>query len=264
MLRRITRLVGSRLFALDGEVGKVHDVYFDDAHWVLRYLVVTTGGWLSGRKVLISPRAVAMIYPELRSIALSLTRERVERSPPIDTDKPVSRQHESELNRYYGYSIHGSASLPWGNGPLPPAAGPSASDFLELEERRRADEPNEADSHLRSTNEVEGYCISATDEKVGHVEDFLYDDETWALKYFVVDTGPWLFGRRVLVTRDCVRQVDWGSRSVSVRRTREEIKQGLEFDLDNPPPGDIEEALASERRGVESDGPGANSSHPHE
>lgn len=114
------------------------------------------------------------------------------------------------------------------------------------------------------TNEVKGYCISATDHQVGHVEDFLYDDETWTLKYFVVDTGPWLFGRRVLVTRDCVRQVDGGSRSVSVHRTREEIKQGLPFDLNNPPPGDIEEALAAEGCGAESAGPAANGSYPHE
>jgi hypothetical protein len=111
---------------------------------------------------------------------------------------------------------------------------------------------------------VKGYCISATDDPVGRVEDFLYDDETWTLKYFVVDTGPWLFGRRVLVTRDCVRQVDWGSRSVSVHRTREEIKQGVPFDLNNPPPGDIEEALASAGCGAESAGPAANGPYPHD
>ena len=81
---------------------------------------------------------------------------------------------------------------------------------------------------------------------MGHLEDFLVDDETWAIRYLIVDTGLWLFGRRVLVGRDCVQRVDWTSETVKVNCTREQIKQGSQFDMNNPPPGDFEAALSGE------------------
>jgi hypothetical protein len=180
VLRRIARLQGSWIVALDGEVGKVRDVYFDDISWVARYLVVDTGGWLSARKVLISPQAVVRIDRTLHTVSVSLTRERIKASPDIDTDKPVSRRHETELNRYYGYSAYWAGSMQWGTAPVPPPAAPTASDLLELAERRLAGAP-QPDTNLRSTREVSGYTIRAADGVVGHVKDFLFDDETWAI-----------------------------------------------------------------------------------
>ncbi len=249
MLRRISRMVGSHVVALDGEVGKVHDVYIDDTHWLVRYLVVSTGRWLSGRRVLVSPQAIEMIDHVLHAVSVSLTRERVRESPDIDTDEPVSRQHESEFNRYYGYSTYWAGTMQWSNGPLPSVSVPAAPDLIELEERRRTAATTQTDSHLRSTNEITGYNISAIDDKVGHVEDFLVDDETWAIRYLTVGTGVWMFGRRVLVGRDCIQEVDWASECVKVGRTREQIKHGFKFDMNNPPPGDYEAALAGEPPG---------------
>src|SRR5687767_2340606 len=55
MLRNIKDLRGYVIRAIDGTIGKVDDFYFDDEDWGIRYLVVDTGSWLSGRKVLISP-----------------------------------------------------------------------------------------------------------------------------------------------------------------------------------------------------------------
>jgi hypothetical protein len=249
VLRKITNLQASRIVALDGEVGKIRDIYFDDISWVVRYLVVATGGWLSGRKVLIFPQAVDLIDRKLRTVSVSLTRERIEASPDIDTDKPVSRQHESELNRYYGYSPYWAGSIQWGTGPMPPPAGPTASDLLELEERRLAGVPL-ADTHLRSTRELSGYTISALDGAAGHVKDFLFDDETWVVRFLVLETRPWVFGRNLLVSTACVQHVDWAAKSVEVGQTREQIEHSEEFDADCPPPGDLEAALKAN--------PGAN------
>jgi len=260
MLRRVKRLIGSQLLALDGEVGRIHDVYIDDADWDVRYLVVATGGWLSGRKVLISPRAVELIDGELHSVSVSLTRARVECSPNIDTDKPVSRQHESEFNRYYGYSSYWAGTMQWGNGPLPPVSVPAAADLMALEERRLMEAAGDADSHLRSAREVAGYSLVATDDRVGRVGDFLFDDETWSLHFLVVATGPWLLGRRVLVTRDCIEEINWGGEYVKVRRTRAEVEQGLQFDAMHLPAGDIATALSAEDRDC---GPKRDASHTH-
>jgi len=58
VLRRLKPLLGEAIAATDGEAGRVEEVYFDDDHWRLRYLVVNTGGGLTGRKVLVSPEAI--------------------------------------------------------------------------------------------------------------------------------------------------------------------------------------------------------------
>jgi len=58
MLQHIKELYGDKLAALDGEIGRVRDVYFDDKTWVIRYVVADTGSWLTGRLVLLSPHAI--------------------------------------------------------------------------------------------------------------------------------------------------------------------------------------------------------------
>ena len=50
MLRNVKDLRGYAIRATDGVIGRVDDFYFDDEDWGVRYLVVDTGGWLSGRK----------------------------------------------------------------------------------------------------------------------------------------------------------------------------------------------------------------------
>src|SRR4029077_12873986 len=77
MLISIKDPAGFHLAATDGSIGEVQDCYFDDVHWTVRYLVVDTGGWLSGRKVLISPMAVREIDAAGRRVIVALTREQV-------------------------------------------------------------------------------------------------------------------------------------------------------------------------------------------
>jgi len=114
MLRNITELRGYAILATDGHIGTVDDFYFDDEDWAIRYLVVDTGGWLSGRKVLISPLSLG--HPDFvgRLLPVSLTKSQVEHSPDIDTRKPVSRQHEAELFEYYGYPYYWGGAGLWG------------------------------------------------------------------------------------------------------------------------------------------------------
>ena len=109
MLYRMEKLIGMSIRASDGEIGKVKDVYFDDHRWGARYLVVDTGGWLEGRKVLISPIAIESIDWDKSGVQVTLTRQQVEASPPIDTDKPVSRQHEADFLGCYGYPSYWAA-----------------------------------------------------------------------------------------------------------------------------------------------------------
>ena len=81
------------------------------------------------------------------------------------------------------------------------------------------------DPHLRSTHGVSGHHIQALDGEIGHVEDFIIDDETWAIRYLIVDTHNWWPGKKVLVSPQWIERVSWGERKVFVNLSREVIKQ---------------------------------------
>ena len=99
MLRSMKALDGFTIGASDGDIGTVKEGYFDDRSFTVRYIVVDTGGWLAARKVLLSPIALRTMDWERQRITAALTKAQVEKSPNIDTENPVSRQHETT---YYG------------------------------------------------------------------------------------------------------------------------------------------------------------------
>ena len=103
MLRNINSLMGHKIHATDGELGKVDEFYFGDKTWDIRYMFVETGNWLLNRKVLIAPAAFKRPSPGSEPFAVALTRDRVRNSPDIDTKKTVSRQHEIELQKHYAW-----------------------------------------------------------------------------------------------------------------------------------------------------------------
>src|ERR1035437_6312095 len=92
MLTNAAHLKGFVVRATDGELGTVDQIYFDDETWAIRYLIVETGGWLSGRRVLISPISVVHTDLQARRVDVALTKQQVENSPDIDTRKPRSEE----------------------------------------------------------------------------------------------------------------------------------------------------------------------------
>src|SRR4249920_3332530 len=175
MLRSATYLQGFTLRAMDGEIGTVDQFYFDDETWAIRYLVVNTGSWLAGRLVLISPIAVGQTDWESKQLEVALTKRQVEGSPDIDTHKPVSRQHEAEYLGYYGYPFYWEGPYLWGSMTSPAGLAVQSSVVAEASASRA--ETESEDSHLRSTKEVTGYHIEATDGEIGHVENFIVDHD---------------------------------------------------------------------------------------
>ncbi len=246
MLHSIKRLDGIRIMATadEGEVGKVKEVYFDDEQWVVRYLVVDTGGWLGGRSVLISPYAVQSIDWPHHALFVNLTRNQVQGSPGIDTDKPVSRQQETEYHRYYGYPQYWESATFWAWGAMPVVTAPDPQIRQEEEARRQTEARRAgADAHLRSSKVVLGYRIEASDDSIGHVADFLFDEKTWAIRYLIVDTRNWLQGKDVLVSPEWIGAVSWSERTLSVALKRAEIEQSPEYDPAHAPSPKYERAL---------------------
>lgn len=221
MLRSARELRGYRVRATDGDIGRVADVYFDDSAWTVRYLVVDTGGWLSGRQVLVSPASCRAPDAAARILPVALGRQQVQSSPPAEADLPVSRQQEIELAAYYGWPdywvgepVYGAGGVGWA--PAAVARTPAAL--------------TGGDPHLRSAREVTGYHIQATDGEIGHVMDFLVEDETWVIRYLVVDTRNWLPGRKVLLAPEWVRHVSWAEMKVLADVSRERMRHAPAFD----------------------------------
>ncbi len=238
MLLKAKTLNGFKLDSLDGEMGTAKEFYFDDQDWTIRYLVADTGSWLSGRRVLISPQALVAAIGAEEHIAINLTRKQIEDSPSMDTDKPVSRQQEDELHAYYGWPPYWSAGPMAGVGyPVPGYLPESARD-----PEARVEKPK-GDPNLRSTREVTGYHIHASNGEIGHVEDFIIDDETWAIRYLIVDTKNWWPGIKVLVSPQWIERVSWNESKVFVNISRDAIKQSPEYRDESMLTRDYEDGL---------------------
>lgn len=229
MLRNLKQMQGRSLRARDGNVGEVKDVYFDDQSWTVRYLVVATGSWLKDRDVLIAPRALQPLSDQPDIVPVDLTIEQVRSSPPVDTRQPVSRQHEEALHQHYGWPVYWSPGPTTSPLPIPPA---TTSETVTT----GVDAPvvRQTDPSLRSARETLGYHIEANDGKIGHVEEFLFDDVAWVVRYLVVDTRNWLPGKKVIVAPQWIDAVDWARKSVVVSLSRASIKESPAYDPSAP------------------------------
>jgi sporulation protein YlmC with PRC-barrel domain len=254
MLRSTKDLEGYAIEATDGMIGEVKDVYFDDEKWVVRYLIVETGSWLASRKVLISPIAIGKADWAARVLAVSITKDQVRNSPDIDTDKPVSRQHEMQYLNYYSYPYYWGGANFWGNSTYPGAmltgvgyAGSGAEFLVAQAARGRADAETEGrqkgDPHLRSGNAVMNYHIEATDGGMGKVKSLLIDEETWAVRYLVVDTSNWWLGQQVIIAPQWIQAIGWPDATIDVKVTRQAVKDAPRYDPSAPLSRDHEMSL---------------------
>ena len=222
MLTNTTNLKGLVIRATDGEIGTVDQLYFDDESWAIRYLTVKTGSWLEDREVLISPFSVTGVDWPARRLDVELTKKQVKDSPSIDTQRPVSRQYETEYLGYYGYPLYWGGPLMWGPGSYPHGLTnriPTPKEVL-AEDVHLAS----MDSHLRSTGAVTGYHIVAMDGEIGHVAGFFMDDESWAIRYIEVATRNWWPGKKVLFSPAWIQKVSWVDSKVDVGLYRDAIQ----------------------------------------
>jgi hypothetical protein len=233
MQRRVSAFKNYTIEAPDGNVGYISDILFEDNDWNLRWFVINVGSWLSGRKLLIHPAALGRPDIRQRAFPVTLTKAEVEASPDITADQPVSLQMEQQQQAYYAYSPMWDAGAYGGNG-----FGLSDGMMSNIGGRMHYDTGPAGDPHLRSLAEVVGYHIHALDGDIGHLDDFLVDDETWKLEFIVVDTKNWGFGKHVLISPAQIKDIDWGSRYVRIDLTRYMIKSSpswQEPDWSDPP-----------------------------
>lgn len=227
MLYNMKSLVDCKINAIDGDIGKLDDFYFDDRTWAIRYLVVDTSNWTKGRQVLLSPVVIRKPDMSKKIIMVKLTKDQIKNSSDINTKKPGYRQNESEAY----WPVYGMNVL--------------TTSFLNQETipEKSTSKEGQSDPHLRSSEEISGYNISAVNGEIGKVEDMIVDDEAWTIHYWVVKTKTWLPGKKVLISPHWINLISWEDNKVYVDMTIESIKNSPEYDPSKPIYLEYEEEL---------------------
>jgi hypothetical protein len=258
MLLNTRDLVGYRMTATDGAIGIIDDLLIDDRAWTIRWITVDTGNWLHSRKVLLPPQSFGEPDHLGREIPINLDRKRIEQSPTVARDHPVSRQVEADIYAFYDYPPYWSqvSAKPItgvvGNMPMA-SIGTRASDNAQAQQAVPA-APSEAlitdtighgqdNPQLRSTNEMMGYYIQAKDGSSGHVEDILIEGHGWETRYLLIDTRNWWPGRKVLISPKWASSVSWSDRKVYLDMKREHVRTSPEYDPRKPIDHSYEERL---------------------
>ncbi len=214
MLLNVNRIKGFGIHATDGDIGRAKEVYFDDRECVIRYLVANTRRWLPGRIVLVPSSALRKPDCARKRIMLTLSKEQVENSSDPDKNRPVNREREYELNQQYGWKIY------WTEGPkvfLPADVEPDLAKY-------------DGDPHLQSTNSLTGFHVHAMEGVIGRLVDFIMDDDSWTIRYCVVDTGIGLSRRKALISPQVIHKINQQEMIVYVNLTKEKINACPEYD----------------------------------
>jgi hypothetical protein len=193
----------------DGDVGRVRDVYFYERRWRARYLIVDIRHWLRDRRVLLAADAVRMLDHVRRQVVVALTRTQVEQSPPTQTAVPVALQHDVDLYAYFGFPYSWTGAV---------LRGDPLSGF------------EHDDPHLCSAEAMVGYGVRGQDGEVGHVEDFLVDVRSWAIRDVVVRSKRWP-AHRLLISPFLITRASWERRELDVDQPRDAIARGSSFEM---------------------------------
>ena len=217
MLINTHHIYGSSVVATDKTAGTVRDLLFDDRTWQVRFLVVHSGRWLTGRSELLTPDVVDHADWMARQLSVRLTVDEVRQSPSADEYPPASQGREFQKSQLITWDAYWTGWLD--------------------------DSEEVADPHLDSVKEVTGYHLVAGDGEIGHVADFLVDDASWTIRYLVMDTRNWLPGKHALVVPSLVESFDWSERQVRVRLSRNQLRAAPAFEVAVPVTREYEEKL---------------------
>ena len=208
------------IHALDDKVGGIRDILFDDETFTVRYLVADTNTWLPlSRKVVISPISVKQLEEDSESVHINMTVDTLKNSPSIDEHKPVSREYEENLFKYFGYGYYWIGPGAWGE-----FAHPNELVELQRAEESETETPKKSTNHLRAVGEVGGYEVATTTDNVGHISNFVIDTESWKIIMLVVDTNNWLpGGKHLALLPSDIESIDWAAHSVVVNLSHDEL-----------------------------------------
>lgn len=239
MLQSAKSLLDYVVKAIDGNIGKVNNIYFDDQNWILRYVVIDIGLMFSDRIVLLSTSILKKPLTMEHLFPVSITKQQIWDSPDITTNLPISRVHEIALHDYFGWPYYWDISPFINTEPLPVAD--IAKENIDIQSKTV--EKSDTDNHLQSFLEIKGYRIEAENGMIGHIDDVIIDESEWKISSVVVDTSNWFHGKKVLLPSYSFRSFNWSDRSAQVFQTRAQIQSSPSYDPSFPVNKEMEERL---------------------
>jgi len=218
MLHRARALSRYEVVATDGKLGKAVDAYFEESTRQIRCLVVDTGHWLPGKRLLLPRKWLGLPDIQADIVPAKVTREEAEACQTREEDLPVSWQQEELLReRFGGLDFHSGAPEGGMQETVPQQAMNQVQVLGPCGEALTS-------GKVRSLKELIGYRIEALDGPLGVAEDFLIEDGDWAVRYIIVDTKSWKPGREVLVPPHWIEHVSWNERRIHLRISRQKVK----------------------------------------
>ncbi|ASJ70893.1 PRC-barrel domain-containing protein [Granulosicoccus antarcticus] len=208
-------------------LGNIHDIYFDDDTWAIKWFVVETGHWYSSNKILLDSKYFTQVSPATRTFHVSISKADIENAPSVDEHHPVGEQRKSELL----YTSFGQDTLffPGYSGVLMPQTLIERSAVLAEQEmdKQEADvsDADYADRHLRSASEILGYTVSAINGELGPVTDLVINTDQWNITLLALDTSKWLPDRTVVITPESIERISWEESKLFVTMSKQTIEK---------------------------------------
>lgn len=237
MLRSLKEITGYTLQETDDVIGTCKDFLFDDALWVIRYMVADTGTWFKHHEVLITP--TSMEQPDWRTerIPVNLSRKQIEESPPLDAHAPLSREYEITYHEHFEIPFYWLGAdfregIPNKDGAVEPVEDLPIDD---LEDQADEQQPSDIEEgSLRRAIEIMTYGVIASDGDVGRVEDLIVDDTNWVIQHLIIDTGNIIPGKKIMLDTSCIESVSWEEATLQLDLTKTEIEQSRVYDATEP------------------------------
>jgi hypothetical protein len=218
MFCHLRTLADALVITRDGDQKPIRNFLFDDRSWSIRFLVVDVGSWFARRLVVIPTTVVDEPDWAKKVVAAHLTKDQLLKSPNVDSAKPVSRQQQLALNELFGWA---DFAYDWC---IPRALVPAQRGFPVH---------TQDDPHLRSTLDLTGYQVWATDGYLGRLEDFVLEQASWHINYLMVKVGDWVLNREQFVSTLSVRAISWADHRVTLDRRRNAASEYLIFHRQN-------------------------------
>jgi hypothetical protein len=209
MLWGASSIRGYAVVATDGTSGTVADFIFEDQGWTIKWLVVETGAWFSGRRLFVPVSAFEHPDPETREFSLSMTLAELADCPGRD----LAELSDAETGAHF------------------------------TEADMAGNQTTDGGPHFRSLAVMHLASIEAADGEVGHAEDFLIDSADWQIKYLVVDTSDWWFGEKILISTRAITGIDTMHHVVTLDATRQFVKDGARFSPEQTVDGAFDESF---------------------
>lgn len=213
MLTSLKSLLGYRLRAVDGHIGKVRDFHFDNESWTLRHMAVSTHAHFPWPVVLIEPKAIGRPDWVDQTLTVFHMVQDVRHAPKLTTDPPLYRQVYERTANFSGYIPHWTPMTDLPDG---------ATEFVP-----------QGRVQLRSLTHLLGYRIHADKEMVGHVHDFLADDD-WNICAMVARLELFVGERYVAVDTRDIGDIHFEDQVLNLNIPRSVLESAPEYNTLQP------------------------------